>query len=1620
MTTPKLANLYETNELIDIYEMGNESESDDTNLGFNIPKRFTDWNNGFTNAEEFLSLNDSLVDRFPQFQSSIFEYISNNNSEPLNTIVNQTLDPTDQNSNLYTDVSNDLKINLSKFFELPEEEKTNIISTLKDRQGLLSDSSWVDADLNDSELSVANQNIFKKKGPEVTDKTLKYLGVYQFIKNQQKPRTRIKLDNVFKELTGYSFDDAIESRIPREVVESEEFQKGLNTFYNQNKDNITIPEKSKLSPFTNQLQSFGYEVSGSVGLGIATSPMLRAGLPGVVLYAITNGIGNYLLNEEAQKIRKGQAAGIGEEGKTSEGEKIAALITGAIPFSSNATGLVGIRNAAIQGGATTTAETTIRTLIEENRLPNAEETITALSVGTVFGAGFKGSLDLFSKFASKYAGKSAAQIDADLSNTDKKKVNKMIKDLQEIKKKEEKKLNEKITRVDDAFDQDNINIKDTRGGDTFYHGASKEFILNESDTFGRAVENLYGDGLYVTDDLITAGKYQKKNKIKGQKTEGIVYEITEKQPVKFFDLDAPATPERLDQLRELFSFGEYETIDIVDRALDNLGPNASIGKLYNEIKLVSNANELSANTTADIFATFTESLQQEGFGGFIHQGGGLAGKGKRLHKVKIYFDPSNQVDIKKVDVNQFSAKKEKPQINPEQVGDPEFTDARVQNLINKGQIDTTIKSRTETLDAAIELKNNPNFKDIVSKVAKDRKINPSDEFQLAIALEITSINNGILGVNQKLINALNVKNDPKEVTVLVGNLINEIEKLDEFLADAIPLRSDQGSGLAIMQVPTEGLADMDAAKWNKLTETQKKDFLKLQSGGISVSTKVANKDLGEISDAINNALKIYNETGDPKTLNKLVNTVKRVNGNYSKMNKLVKYGVLANIANGDIISKPLRVINEVWLSAILYGPDTHLVNTLSSAIEGIVANSELYLDPKNLTNPRELEVAIKHSWNLLTGFDFALKGAMESFKLESNYFTGASKLDDFKDRIAFSMDGDGPIANTVNWIGKHFIRLPYKALTSEDAFFQGLSINASAYSGATLQGIQKGLKGKELQAYINKQAETIIETFATKTTKRINSLDPTQKKEVIELYETVKDFGKRSTFSEDLTGGGELNILTQWLAEGSAKSPIVRRFIPFVRILKNLLGRQVQRTPILGQTPVISGFYNDYVNGSPLLQKQLRGRVVLSALTGSFIWSQMERLGDPNSDVFLTGGGPANREAWQKKWATKWRPYSVGFVQKDANGERIIGEDGNPKVKYYSFTRLDPISGLLMSYTDAYDVSKLIGDGEIDDALTHIAVSGSRNLTDRLFLQGINDFAKLIYEPKRAENWFARQVASNVPASGLFSKAKNLPGDLYDMGLLDWTGITADQALQWKLELNKKVYKGDEGLAIANKIMNQSTRTIPGWNNNLPPMREHITNNPIFKRQRPGIDLLTWFEVSESKNHPILSVFAKLGKGVSEPTDTINSFGGSIKGQTGIQIKPVELDTQQMSDLRYITNTIDINGNLPGDKGYNGKTLEKTMLAYMKTPWFKTNFEIIKDVKKPWRTHTEVVEAILNGPPKGNLPGFREINSDFMVKGKDKFLSLNKDILLKHGKAKEQGRIKFIDMLKKATESVEY
>ena len=71
--------------------------------------------------------------------------------------------------------------------------------------------------------------------------------------------------------------------------------------------------------------------------------------------------------------------------------------------------------------------------------------------------------------------------------------------------------------------------------------------------------------------------------------------------------------------------------------------------MFDEIRAYSNARGVSSNTVIDdIFGNFQEYFRGKGFGGFTHQGGKKAGKGKRLHQVKIYFDPANQIDINNI------------------------------------------------------------------------------------------------------------------------------------------------------------------------------------------------------------------------------------------------------------------------------------------------------------------------------------------------------------------------------------------------------------------------------------------------------------------------------------------------------------------------------------------------------------------------------------------------------------------------------------------------------------------------------------------------------------------------------------------------------------------------------------------------------------------------------------------------------------------------------------------------------------------------------------------------------------------------------------------------------------
>ena len=56
-------------------------------------------------------------------------------------------------------------------------------------------------------------------------------------------------------------------------------------------------------------------------------------------------------------------------------------------------------------------------------------------------------------------------------------------------------------------------------------------------------QNIYGNGLYTTDDAKTAAAYRRKNKGKGSQSEGVIYEVPQRGDVRLYDLDQPASAE---------------------------------------------------------------------------------------------------------------------------------------------------------------------------------------------------------------------------------------------------------------------------------------------------------------------------------------------------------------------------------------------------------------------------------------------------------------------------------------------------------------------------------------------------------------------------------------------------------------------------------------------------------------------------------------------------------------------------------------------------------------------------------------------------------------------------------------------------------------------------------------------------------------------------------------------------------------------------------------------------------------------------------------------------------------------------------------------------------------------
>jgi hypothetical protein len=560
---------------------------------------------------------------------------------------------------------------------------------------------------------------------------------------------------------------------------------------------------------------------------------------------------------------------------------------------------------------------------------------------------------------------------------------------------------------------------------------------------------------------------------------------------------------------------------------------------------------------------------------------------------------------------------------------------------------------------------------------------------------------------------------------------------------------------------------------------------------------------------------------------------------------------LRRMAQEGPIIKGLRVSNEIFINSILSGPETHAVNILSTALNTVARPIELIVGSGNRQQAMR---GAKELMYLTQSIGDSLKMAKAAFRIEDNIINPGAMIQDAS-RFNVRMDGEGTLANIINTFGT-IQRLPSRFLLAEDEFFKSMNFRAYVKASAWENGVNKGLDGKQLKAYIQDQFDKTIGIVNEGSMKNTKSI------EIAELYEKAQQYAAETTFTADLPAGSFGKKL-----QGVASHPAGRVIFPFVRTPLNIFKTQVRRTP--GVNLILQEYRQALKSSDPSVAARARGEMVVGGAVWSVAAITAYAINDDFSELAITGGGPSNYDLLNQKKSTGWQPYSFRFLKKDENGQPIIGQDGRPKYKYVSFKRLDPWSSFLMMAADSAAITGQLSQQDRDDFGVAASVALGRNITNKTYLQGITELTDLLQKPYKLESWLARRAAATVnPFSSLGRSA-----DKY------WDPTIMD----------KRVRPGDEGMVFLRRFHNELAATIPGYGAGMKPIQNFITGSLVEYPVGHGPEIMKLpftmnpFKETNSVNNSVLTTLVDIGAKIEKPKDEL--FGG------------IKLNSDQYSDL---------------------------------------------------------------------------------------------------------------------------
>ena len=614
-------------------------------------------------------------------------------------------------------------------------------------------------------------------------------------------------------------------------------------------------------------------------------------------------------------------------------------------------------------------------------------------------------------------------------------------------------------------------------------------------------------------------------------------------------------------------------------------------------------------------------------------------------------------------------------------------------------------------------------------------------------------------------------------------------------------------------------------------------------------------------------------------------------------------GGLNKIAKASRGKRMFDIVREYWINSLLSGVSTFNINMIGSAITYAMTTLERAGGALLTGNPELARATLRYAFDAVAisdAFDLAVRAAKSG---EAISIPNSRQFDDAKNsQHAISSDQQNAFGTAINTIGT-IVRLPSRGLITGDEFFKALSYRSYVMTELALKGKAKNLSGKQLGEYVYKgvdahvtetgrvfNEQNLVETAKEMAFKQnlsfterevfINKYIQEQKKQrnFILPDGTELDYGNRGALAARAEQIAKVNTHTQdsensivkGLSHMTVQNPWLTAIIPFVRTPTNLLTFGIERSPFGLPLEGIKRLSKDYretlSKAGPTERAELRGKMATSVASTAALLYMFQSQG---SEKFISGFGP-REENQRKAWEMDNQQYSIKI------GDKII-----------SYNRLDPMATMLGIIADISEATKYNEFDERDMSMVFgsLALAFSNNVTNKSYVQGIDNLFKVLKDPLNNTERFVGSIAGGfVP--NFVNQTMNV--------------------------------QEDRPLREVRSIVDYMIKRTPGLEGKLPPRRNFLGEIETMDSTGGAMGIINPLYMKDATKNIVDYEFANLGAGFGKPGHFLR------QGVEELNMKDYyNPETGQQSYDRML--------ELMGTKKIRGKTLRERLKKLFET-----------------------------------------------------------------------------------------